>query len=283
MIRSAKLPRTLYAAVLLTVLVASLLVGWFVSGWRDVRMRQAEIRQAPRAAADRRAVQLARELRAEFERLMVREVNRPYFHYQNLMHDPQTSAGVSVSRSPLAKRPEDELVLGYFQIDGKGRTTTPTVNDEVPELSDAERLVQNRAFRVQVAHDLAGQLAPAEKPAPAAPKVAEPAMPAPASVASADSSPVGADPRSVLEDGSRAAPASSPPPVTEPEKPAPVPAKKVAVTPPAKPAPQKPVEKAPPPAEPLPPVVEKAIPEKPMVEPQPVVDPPGDPVPKKLD
>ena len=163
MIRSAKIPRALYAAALLTLLVASLLVGWFVSGWRDVRMRQAEIRRAPHVAADQRALELARELRVEFERLIAREVSRPYFHYQNLMHDPQTSAGVSVSRSPLASGPEDNLVLGYFQLDAKGRATTPTVNDEVPELSESRHLSDNRAFRDQVARDLSRQLSPAEK------------------------------------------------------------------------------------------------------------------------
>ncbi len=162
MIRYAKIPRTFSAAALLTVLVASLLVGWFVSGWRDVRMRQAEIRRAPYVAADQRALELARELRAEFDRLMTREVSRPYFHYQNLMHDPQTAAGVSVSQSPLAKGPEDNLVTGYFQLDTNGRTTTPTVNDEVPELSQSAGLFQNRAFRDQVARDLSRQLAPAK-------------------------------------------------------------------------------------------------------------------------
>jgi len=162
--RAVNIPRAFYAGMLLTGLVASLLVGWFVSGWRDVRMRQADIRQAPQATADQRAVQLARELRAEFERLMAREVTRPYFHYQNLMHDPQTSAGVGVSRSPLANGPDDDLVAGYFQIDAKGRTTTPTVNDAVPELSESARLVQNRAFRDLVSRDLSRQLAPAEKP-----------------------------------------------------------------------------------------------------------------------
>jgi signal transduction histidine kinase len=173
---SASLRRQLYAAVLLTVLVASLLVGWFVSGWRDVRMRQAEIRKAPHVAADQRAAELARELRAEFERLMAREVSRPYFHYQNLMHDPQTSAGVSVSRSPLAKGSVDSLVAGYFQLDAKGRTTTPTVNDEVPELSQSEGLARNRAFRDQVARDLSRQLAPEKPTVPAPPTPEEGAL-----------------------------------------------------------------------------------------------------------
>ena len=162
MTRFAKIPRALAAAVLLGALVASLLVGWFVSGWRDVRVREAAIRSVPREAADQRAVELAGELRAELERLIAREISRPYFHYQNLMHDPQTSAGFNVSRSPLANEPEDLLILGYFQLDAKGRATTPTVNDEVPELSASVRLADNRAFRDQVARDLAHQLAPAE-------------------------------------------------------------------------------------------------------------------------
>jgi len=174
--RFAGVPRAIAAAALLTALVASLLVGWFVSGWRDVRMRQAELRAAPHAAADRRALELARDLRNELEQLMTREVARPYFHYQNLMHDPQTSAGINVSRSPLANGPEDDLVLGYFQLDAKGRASTPTVNDEVPDLSDAAGLARNRAFRDRVASDLARRLAPPA--APSAPLAARTGAPA---------------------------------------------------------------------------------------------------------
>lgn len=161
LIPAASAPRALHAAGLLAALLAALLGAWFVSGWHDVRMRQQEMRQAPRVAADRRASELARELRAELEGLLAREVRRPYFHYQNLMHDPKASAGVAVSPSPLAHGPEDKLVLGFFQLDAKGRATTPTINDDVPELSEPERLAGNRAFRDQVTRDLSRQLAPA--------------------------------------------------------------------------------------------------------------------------
>jgi signal transduction histidine kinase len=179
--RFAAIPRAIVAALLLTALVGSLLVGWFVSGWRDVRLRQAEIRTAPLVAADQQALALARDLRVELERLIAREVGRPYFHYQNLMHDPQTSAGFNVSRSPLARGPEENLVLGYFQLDAKGRTTTPTVNDDVPDLSDSGHLAQNRAFRDRVAHDLSRQLAPAAKPSgQIAARTRSPSSPAPA-------------------------------------------------------------------------------------------------------
>jgi signal transduction histidine kinase len=153
-------PRALYAAGLLVALLVALLGAWFVSGWHDVRMRQHEMSQAPRAAADQRASDLARELHAELEALTAREVRRPYFHYQNLIHDPKASAGLNVSPSPLARGSEDKLVLGYFQLDARGRATTPTINDAVPELSEPERLGDHRAFRDQVRRDLSRQLAP---------------------------------------------------------------------------------------------------------------------------
>jgi signal transduction histidine kinase len=161
--------RTVYAAVLLVALLAALLCAWFVSGWHDVRMRQTAARSAPAVAAAARASELARELRGELDGLLAREVRRPYFHYQNLMHDPRSSAGLNVTPSPLAKRSEDELDLGYFQIDTKGRASTPTINDEVPQLSDPENLAANRMFREQVVRDLAHELTPPA--APAAPAV----------------------------------------------------------------------------------------------------------------
>lgn len=155
--------RSLSAAILLSALLVVLLGGWFASGWRDVRTRQEELRRAPRTAADDRARQLARDLKIELDALMTREVQRPYFHYQNLMRDPR-SAGINVTPSPLSGGPEHAFVLGYFQLDAKGRATTPTINDEVPSLSASERLVDYQRFRDQVSRDLA-QLKPPDMPA----------------------------------------------------------------------------------------------------------------------
>src|SRR4029077_13022421 len=119
-------------AVLLVGLVAALLVAWFLSGWRDVRAQQRAVEAEASEAASRRAAELARDLRGQLEHLVVHEGERPYFQYQNLFHDPKASAGWNVAPSPLAHMPEDPLVLGYFQIDRKGRVTTPTINDDVP-------------------------------------------------------------------------------------------------------------------------------------------------------
>ncbi len=164
LIRRSSASRAWYAAALLCVLLAALLGAWFFSGWHDVRMRQAEVRDAPHRAAAQRADEIARDLHGALETLIAREVRRPYFHYQNLMHDPRGSIGRSVSPSPLARNPEDKLVLGYFQIDAKGRATTPTINDDFPDLSEPDNLADNRTFRAHVMRDLSPALAPPDAP-----------------------------------------------------------------------------------------------------------------------
>jgi signal transduction histidine kinase len=165
LIKKPGIPRVAYAAALLGALVAALLGAWFVSGWHDVRLRQEQVRTAPVKAAEAKADELGRELRTQLEATMARELKRPYFHYQNLMHDPRASIGVSVSPSPLAQGPEDPLIAGYFQIDSTGRATTPTINDDVPDLSEPENLAGNRAFRDQVTRDLVAVLTPPKMPA----------------------------------------------------------------------------------------------------------------------
>ena len=161
--------RTLVAAGLLVTALAVLLVAWFYAGWADVRARQHATREAPVAAAARHATTLAHELRLELSALLDREVDRPYFHYQNLMHDPRASRSLSVSPSPLATGPNDPFVLGYFQVDAKGRATTPTINDDLPELSEQTQLAGNLRFRDEVTRSMSAKLAP-----PAAPERAKP-------------------------------------------------------------------------------------------------------------
>jgi signal transduction histidine kinase len=156
--------RALYAAGLLTALTGALLAAWFVAGWADVRVRQSAVREGPRLAAEQRGAELARDLRGELGTLLAREVERPYFHYQNLFRDPRASAGQSVAPSPLAQSPAEGLVLGYFQLDATGRATTPTVNDELPELSEPTRLADHRRFRDEVRRSLVAELAPRESP-----------------------------------------------------------------------------------------------------------------------
>ena len=157
-----KTARTWYAAGLLAAAIAVLLVGWFISGWADVRGRQRAETEAPAKEAAQKSIELAHELRTELSALLTREVERPYFHYQNLMHDPRATGSVGVTPSPLASGPTESLVLGYFQLDSKGRATTPTINDDVPDLSEPKQLAGNMRFRGEVGKSLA-LLAPPAK------------------------------------------------------------------------------------------------------------------------
>ncbi len=149
--------RVLVAALLLATALAGLLLAWFASGWADVQARQRELATAPTREAERTGEQVAHDLRGELTRLINRETGRPYYHYGNLFHDPK-AGNWSVAPSPLAVGPGDSLIAGHFQIDATGRVTTPTINDEVPELSETAHLAANGAFRDEVRDHLAKQL-----------------------------------------------------------------------------------------------------------------------------
>jgi signal transduction histidine kinase len=152
--------RTVAAALLLVAALAALLVAWFLSGWADVRAQQRELRAAPSRAAAEEGRELAHDLRAELARIVAREVERPYFHYQNLMHDPRSGGNLNVSPSPLASGPQDPLVLGYFQVDSRGKVSTPPINDDIPALSEPKNLAGNARFRDEVARNFVASLQP---------------------------------------------------------------------------------------------------------------------------
>lgn len=138
--------RAVAAGALIAAAVAVVMGAWLWSGWADVRMRQRELRAGPGREAAARGAALAHDLRAELAQLVAREVERPYFHYQNLFHDPRSGGVANVTPSPLASGPREALVAGYFQVDPRGRLSTPPINDELPSLSDRTRLAEHRAF-----------------------------------------------------------------------------------------------------------------------------------------
>jgi signal transduction histidine kinase len=135
---TAKRPRSRLfdAAVLLVIGLLGPLGAWFVTGWSGVRRLQTAIdRQAEDAAQADRA-NIAGRLAAILQVLRERESQRPYFHYQNLYHDPRgADLGYSVVPSPLVEGPNDPLIETYFQIDPKGTLTVPSWNEEVSTLN----------------------------------------------------------------------------------------------------------------------------------------------------
>lgn len=131
--------RTLLVIALLLVALGVPVVSWFVSGSREAEREAQRVVGEAQAQARLAARTTANQLGARLEKVRASESARPYFHYQNLMHDPRgASQGLSVVPSPLAQGPIEPLIVTYFQIDPKGRVTLPTLNDDVVELNAAD-------------------------------------------------------------------------------------------------------------------------------------------------
>ncbi len=135
-------------ALLLTALAVALPCGaWYVVGSREASREAARLEQEPLEQAREIAVLQGKRLAARLESLLQTESRRPFYHYQNLYHDPKGAhAGASVVPSPLAQGPADPLVRAYFQVDSTGRLTLPTLNPEVPDLNPKESLAGERAL-----------------------------------------------------------------------------------------------------------------------------------------
>jgi signal transduction histidine kinase len=150
-----KIDKTAFAGALTALLLVGLLGSWFASGWQAVRREQRALREAPRAEAIARARGLAAELDARLVELAAREAGRPWYHYQNLFHDPRGAAeGASVAPSPLADGPDDPLIAAHFQIDSGGAVSLPTLNPEVPALNAGD-LRGNLLMRDAIAAEVA--------------------------------------------------------------------------------------------------------------------------------
>lgn len=130
-----KYPRTAIATLLTMVAVAVPCAFWFVAGHRQLD-REAQLREKSIYGDSLRgAVVDAEQLTTRFELLRESESRRPFYHYQNLFHDPKGAAeGLAVSVSPLAQSQGDPLIEAHFQVDAAGRLSLPTLNEAFPEL-----------------------------------------------------------------------------------------------------------------------------------------------------
>ncbi len=136
--------RIVPAALVLLLGVGGLCGAWWVTAQRaldaEVRLRS---QVAERVAAERLTQQL--------EDLRRTEAERPWFHYQNLYHDPKgASEGLSVVPSPIAGGTGSALVSAHFQIDPKKQVTLPTLNEALTGLN-AQNAAQQRAIRDAIA------------------------------------------------------------------------------------------------------------------------------------
>ncbi len=144
--------RVLVTALLLFLGIGGLCAAWYVATQRafdaEVTLRS---QQGVRLAGDRERV-IASSLAERLETLRRTESQRPYFHYQNLYHDPKgASQGLSVVPSPLASGPAHPLVVAHFQFDAEHRVTLPTLNEELRELNAPDVMKQREVQSVLAA------------------------------------------------------------------------------------------------------------------------------------
>lgn len=139
--------RIAVVTVLLLAGVGGLLAAWWVSSRRalDAETRLGFQMSTRLTYENERTV--AERLSRRLEELRATESERPYFQYQNLVHDPKgASQGLSVAPSPLAQGPRHPLIKAHFQIDAEKRVSLPTLNEELDELN-APDATDQRAIR----------------------------------------------------------------------------------------------------------------------------------------
>jgi signal transduction histidine kinase len=160
--------------------LAVVLAGWFLTGWSSVRFEARTVAAQPALEALQREMALTKDLLGRLESLRARESERPYYHFQNLFHDPRGASwgNVSVAPSPLVEGPGDPMIATHFQIDSGGVLTIPSINEELPELSNADNLADNRAMLASLraaqrqleAPELVASLVSPEPPRPEPPQ-----------------------------------------------------------------------------------------------------------------
>lgn len=145
-----------------------LALGWLLAGLREQGVLAA--RQAERLG---QAADLLRAaVREGLEELRRREDARPFEHWDRFYRPPEVLAlGEALALSPLAARPDDPRVLGYFQVDPGERVRTPYALD--PGGSERARELEARVAAAEFAPLRALAFGPAADPALLADRGAE--------------------------------------------------------------------------------------------------------------
>jgi len=143
--------RVFAAAVVLLLGMGGLLGAWWVSSRRALEAEARLARQLSMQTSLEGERTVADRLARRLEELRAAESQRPYFHYQNLYHDPKgASEGLSVVPSPLAGGSGNPLIVAHFQIDPRERVSLPTLNEELSELN-APDVARQRKLRDRIA------------------------------------------------------------------------------------------------------------------------------------
>lgn len=138
---------TTLASILIFGAMAGPCLSWYLVGIKEAQRRAQDLIEEPRRHAKEAVTLLAGRVRERLEGLRDAESKRPFYHYQNLYHDPKGAyEGASVIPSPLAEGPADPFIRAYFQIDATGQLTMPTLGEGAFEADDRARLDMQRAI-----------------------------------------------------------------------------------------------------------------------------------------
>lgn len=173
--------RTVLAFVFTLTAVSVPCFFWYVIGSRDVRREADEIRAEPGRLAQETAESLAERIEQSLRTLVEIESKRPFYHYQDLYHDPQGAyEGRAVVPSPLSQGPSDPLIEAYFRLDANGRLSMPNLSDVMPGLNQREPVAERKqilaelqACKALLVDALPGKSA-AQTPPPAPPPTSAP-------------------------------------------------------------------------------------------------------------
>lgn len=159
MSRRFQISRTGIAIVLVVVALGVPCAAWYVVGSREAEREAAQFEQESVKLARDTARQLADRVRVRLDALLGTEARRPFYHFQNLYHDPKGAAeGASVVQSPLAEGPTDPLIETYFQVNPQGELSLPTFNPDVQEANEQIDLAQQKTLQRELAQTIPGQL-----------------------------------------------------------------------------------------------------------------------------
>jgi len=133
-------------ATVVVVLFACL--SWFA--YRAIELEIAGERNARHAARDDLARRIADAAQDDFDAFLADENARPFYHYQYLyVPEDVTGAGQSLLRSPIGSTAGRTYAAAFFQLDPRGRFTTPAFSEEFsPRDSEAAAAQQSLAAAV---------------------------------------------------------------------------------------------------------------------------------------
>ncbi len=171
-------PHSRWAVLLAGVAVLVPCGAWYLLGTRQLERETHQLLENARRDATSAAHRTASHLAVRLEELDDHESNRPFVHYwPDYLAYAQSCSTPKPRRSPLARGKRHKLVAAYFQIDPRGRVSSPDSAIDVSALTfdHADGEDRRREFRDR---DLV-----ATSPPPATAAVA----PRPASVRPAES------------------------------------------------------------------------------------------------